>query len=84
MKQVLDKLAKVTGISPEEVGRIFDDVKENKRKLDACELHDFYATGEGVRSDFLCRRCDGRISRRDHMWYQIGIRHGKKDKSPTT
>lgn len=46
-------LSNVSGLSREEVSTIYEQVKENRRRLDSCDRHHFQATGTGIRADFV-------------------------------
>lgn len=77
----LDEMAKVTGIPRAESLIILARVRENHRRLEACERHDFVIPkrqiGELVR-DWECTRCGGEVSNLDKSWYERGLRDAAK------
>lgn len=74
----LDALSAVSGLSKEETGKIFENVKANFKRLDECNgPHDFEKVGEDFRAIYRCRKCNGEISQRDYKWYAKGLEHGK-------
>ncbi|KKN18695.1 hypothetical protein LCGC14_0953110 [marine sediment metagenome] len=71
-------LGKVSGLGSGEVDRIFEEVKANHAKLDACDGHDFEPCeriGELVRS-YKCMRCFGVLDAVNRRWYECGRVHG--------
>lgn len=75
----LEVLGKVSGLGTDEAKRIFEQVKENHAKLDACDGHDFEPherQGKLVRS-YKCLCCNGVIDSINRQWYERGRVHEK-------
>ena len=65
----------------EELKQLMEEVKENLRRLRECEKHDFVLLSEDgpmLYHKFVCRNCEGQINRHDYLWYQRGVKDGKK------
>ena len=80
---VLEALGKASGLDSGEVDRVFEDVKVNHAKLDACDGHDFEPCeriGELVRS-YRCTRCDGVLDTIMRLWYERGRVHGARGRT---
>jgi len=76
----IDVLSKISGQSKETVKSIWEEVKENHKKLDACPgphkfTIPFRSSGELIR-DWSCELCGGHISSSDKSWYEKGLNHG--------
>lgn len=79
--KILDTLCKVSRTSRPELDKIWQEVKANQAKLDAClGPHDFSIEyrkiGNFVR-DYQCTKCSGHIQSGDKRWYERGLKHGK-------
>lgn len=75
--------------SPEEMReltrRIWEGVKENSRKLEACPGHDFsidLRPDRPVGKDWQCTRCGGRADTIAKLWYERGLEHGRPALAP--
>lgn len=77
-----EALSRVSGVPREGVMEIWEQVKENRRKLDACDgPHEFdEQTGSVLssRKTFVCRKCGGALRASEYNWYQKGLEDGKK------
>jgi hypothetical protein len=66
-------------ITPDDSRRIYEEVKANHAKLNACDRHDFEPVPKypdkpsHPLKDYVCRRCGGRIDAIAHNWYQRGL-----------
>lgn len=56
--------------------KIWEQVKENRRKLDSCKQHDFERRESGVY--YYCKHCGGRVDISGAYWYKRGLEHGKE------
>jgi hypothetical protein len=68
-------------MNKEAVKQIFEEVKENHRKLDSCSRHDFSIdlvpdTKWGKR--YQCSRCRGIVDSLTKYWYEKGLKHATK------
>lgn len=75
----VDKLSNLTGFPKKELQKIFDEVKENREKLEQCPgPHDFSikeaSNIPGKR--WKCSLCLGTIDVVDKFWYEKGLKHG--------
>jgi len=68
-------LGRISGLGREETMRIWEEVKENQAKLNACvRPHDFQQDDpKSIRSRWTCRLCDGKVSSREARWYILGL-----------
>jgi len=75
----LEVLGKVSGLGTDEAKRIFEQVKENQRRLDECVgPHDFQPIGEEKKFGrrHVCTLCKGEIDSINKSWYETGLKHG--------
>jgi hypothetical protein len=76
----LDKLSRVTGLSPKTMHDIFQKVKANQALLKSCVLHEFTIEerkiGNLVR-DWKCAKCGGVVESSHKRWYELGLIHAK-------
>ena len=81
MKKLLETLSAISGVNIDEAKELWEKVKENAAKLDVCKgPHDFeLVTPElSLRPRYRCTRCKGEVGMKEHRWYNLGLRHGKK------
>ncbi len=60
--------------------KIFEEVKENHRKLDSCSLHDFsidITPSKPYMKKFRCTNCSGEVDLTTKSWYEKGLQHGQ-------
>ena len=72
-----DLLFKMVG-GEDKAREIWEEVKENNRKLNSCPLHDFSIDLKPDRKlgkDWQCTQCGGNISSIDKSWYEKGLEH---------
>jgi rubrerythrin len=78
---LLDVLSGVSGLGKGEAKKIFEEVKENQKRLEGCEApHEFSLEdpAKPLRSKWVCRKCGGKVQHGDHHWYALGLAHGKR------
>ena len=80
--KIFDAIHKVTGgkISKEEASKIYEEVKENQRRLKSCEgPHDFHPVDpeEKIRRRYRCSKCQGEVDTVACSWYREGLKHGR-------
>ena len=80
MPENFDKLSDITGLSPEVVRKIAEEVKLNSEALRLCPRHDFAATESEAlfRQKYKCRHCFGTINYHAYHWYELGKRAGRQ------
>jgi hypothetical protein len=78
MADSVDTLSSVTGLRREALLGIWDAVKANHAKLDACPGHDFGPLQPGnLSARYECRNCRGWADGSAVSWYQKGLAHGR-------
>lgn len=70
-------LAKATGFGRSQIVELWESVKENHRKLDACPRHEFEVVGQKgivarMQDRYRCKHCGGEIGASEHYWFQKG------------
>lgn len=69
-------LSKVSGLPRAEVQELWQQVKANQARLDACPgPHRFDGHG---RRDYRCSECGGTVSAIAYVWYVAGLEHAKR------
>lgn len=82
-EDTLKVLENVSGLSRDEIGKIWDEVRENSKRLKECPgPHEFEKTNDGLfaRADYRCKKCGGRVKGPQYHWYEEGLKHGKASK----
>jgi len=77
MPDLLDALAKVTGLPRTEMVTLAEQVRANIQKLDSCAWHEFAPLPDAsnpTRQKYRCLRCGGDIDRTAYRWHEIGRR----------
>lgn len=77
----LEVLSKVSGVPKKEVDEIWQKVKENKARLDSCELpHDFHTIKEngGLPRKAFCKKCLGVVDVVNARFYKQGLEDAKR------
>lgn len=82
MADGLDRLAGFSGQSREALLGIWESVKANQARLDACPLHDFGELQNKLGARYTCRNCGGHTDASAVSWYQAGLAHGMGRASP--
>lgn len=62
-----------------DMDEIWNEVKENGKKLDSCTKHDFSIDTEPDKKfgkKYQCPNCGGHIDAIKKMWYEKGLKHG--------
>jgi hypothetical protein len=80
---VTETLSAVTGLSKERLEGIWEEVKENKKRLDNCTgPHEFTPNDVdgllGTAKNYKCSKCQGTITSVEHRWYERGLQHGRQ------
>lgn len=74
----LQKLAGAIGVSDETMTAIALQVKENHRKLNSCNYHEFSLMAGFTETDFkrkyVCRHCAGTVDGSAYFWHEQGRR----------
>ncbi|BCP56251.1 hypothetical protein K32_48680 [Kaistia sp. 32K] len=67
-------LAELTGQSLDEIVALWESVKANRAKLDACPWHEFeqLITAPPGAGKYRCRHCDGEVDASAYRWHQLG------------
>lgn len=74
-KKPVEVLSRVTGLSEADVREVFEEARENAKRLDACwGPHDFGDFEPGKR-DYFCSNCGGRVHATARAWYVKGLEH---------
>lgn len=68
-------MSDLTGLSQSAIEYIWNDVKANHAKLNACPSHDFDQPQPGQRQR-KCKACGGTVGMLEARWYELGLRHG--------
>jgi len=66
-------LSDLSGIPQDGVRQIFEQVKANHAKLNACPFHDFAPLG-GPRKRYRCQNCGGEVDFHAYHWHEQGRR----------
>lgn len=63
--------------------KIWDDVKVNRAKLEACVTpHDFISLNDrSLWSHYQCTKCQGKVSWEAATYYLEGLKHGRLQES---
>lgn len=70
-----EALSAASGLPKTQVLELWEQVKQNKQRLDGCEgPHRFERDGR----EFRCGRCGGTVSAVAYAWYLAGLEHGRK------
>lgn len=80
MSDGLDRLAGFSGQSRqsrEALLGIWESVRANQAKLEACLLHDFGELQNKMGARYTCRNCGGHADASAVSWYQAGLAHGQ-------
>ena len=76
MTDSLDTISNLTGIPRNEMLSIWEMVKANQAKLNACPRHDLHAVELGkVGTKYECRCCGGQSDASSVHWYEKGLSH---------
>lgn len=78
MSDSLNKLADLSGIDPQSLRVIAEQVRENHNRLNGCRQHEFSPKPNAdheaslLSRRFVCKHCQGEIDSSAHHWYQLG------------
>ena len=73
-----EAIEKATGINVEEQKKILNEVKENHRKLNSCNNHNFVIEIPGhtkYDTRYQCSNCQGIVNSNMKKWYELGRLH---------
>lgn len=79
----LEELGRVSGLGREEAAKIFEEVKANHARLDACAgPHDFvpHEHSGSLAVNWRCTKCQGILASVSKYWYEDGLKHGRKER----
>lgn len=76
-KNSLDVLSSVSGLSKDEMHKIWQEVKANHAKLNECDYHEFVLVpGDNspilTKRKYVCTHCGGVIDGMAHKWHEQG------------
>lgn len=78
MADGVDKISEMSGLPRDALLALWESVKANQAKLDACPGHDF---GEVIPvrmgAYYRCRHCDGKVDGHAVHWFNLGVAHGR-------
>lgn len=69
-----EDISRMTGLSRDKVISLWEEVKENVRRLDGCERHKFDAPLVKIGEKLTCQNCGGVLSLSDISQYVRGFR----------
>jgi hypothetical protein len=78
MQAVGDAVGKITGVQID-AKKVWEEVKENHRKLDTCKRHVFVAIPDSttpIPRKYKCTACGGTADSINVHWYNLGVQHG--------
>jgi len=80
MDDAIKALSKISGLSNKKIESIWEDVKENEKKLKECSKpHEFKREENKRFNDFICSLCGGKVGASSAKWYSEGLKDGKKE-----
>lgn len=75
-------IEKVMGINRKEQMKILEEIRENNKRLDSCNLHDFSIeiplNHSKYEMKYQCRYCKGIVDSNRKIWYEKGLNHGMR------
>jgi len=73
-----DALTRVSGIPRTEMTSLWEEVKENHRRLAECDYHTFtdITPDNPLNKKYRCNHCQGEIDSRAYYWFMRGLAHG--------
>lgn len=72
-------MSDLTGLAPGEITSLFEQVKANAKRLDACPRHEFEPMAQAAstaRKRYRCKHCGGEVDSHAHRWHEIGRKSG--------
>lgn len=80
---LFETMEKITGISQEEQKRIFENVRNNRKKLESCSHHDFLieipVPHSKIQKKYQCTHCKGIVDSQEKYWYELGLLHARNE-----
>lgn len=76
MTDSVDTISGLTGLPRKDLLDIWEQVKANTARLDACARHEFEAItpARPLKQRYRCIRCQGEVDAHAHHWHEIGRR----------
>lgn len=77
----IDEFSKITGLKKETINEVWEEVKANHAKLDACKgPHTFEPidSTKKIGCRYRCALCGGEVDSINKSWYAKGLEHGLK------
>lgn len=70
-------LGELSGLGRSTMVGLWEQVKANQAKLDACPGHEFVPTPrlETQRQRYRCKHCGGEVDATSRHWYELGRSH---------
>lgn len=61
---------------------LWEEVKENHKKLNSCNFHEFEDITPEKKLDkkYRCKNCGGELFQTQVSYYNLGLKHGKEAK----
>lgn len=80
MANAIDALARVSGLSKDDVQMIAEQARANVQRLNACDGHAFEPVGPAslLRQRYRCAHCAGEVDAHAYTWYMRGRAHEAK------
>lgn len=80
---LFEQLEKYTGISVERQKQIFENVRNNRKKLESCSHHDFLieipVPHSKIQKKYQCTHCKGIVDIQEKYWYELGLLHARNE-----
>lgn len=78
MSTPVEKIAKFTGLSQDDIKTVWEEARANAKRLDGCPgPHDFVGIGPAPQRKHRCTVCGGEVDLHAAHWYQRGLEHGR-------
>lgn len=78
-KNIFEVIEQISGLGKPTTDEILKQVKENFRKLESCNNHDFsidLTPDKKFNKKYQCTNCGGSIDWLNKSWYEKGKSHG--------
>ncbi len=71
----IELLSEISGLSQSDIRSMWEQGKDNLRRIDSCKGHKFSPTG--TRGRLKCSVCGGEVDAREARLYEQGLAHGR-------